>query len=284
MEININKKCTKRTLAYCLVISGLLSGCNLLPGMHNLNTTQMAKVLHKEQIKVTPTLIPITPTLIADQKISTYFYKVAPADVLNIIVWEHPEFHIESAGITTGSSSSQGAAGQAGYLVNSHGAIYFPLVGYVNVANKTVDEIRNNITVRLKKYVPNPQVNVRVADFRGQKIYVLGEVNRNGFLPITDQRLTLTDALSLSGWINPETADPSSIYVIRGDFRCPKIFWLNATTPDKLLLGQRFSMQPKDILYVSSAPVTNWNRVLSQILPSVQPVMYTQAFVNYAFS
>jgi polysaccharide biosynthesis/export protein len=260
----------------------LLHGCGIMPGMDNLNITQMQKHIAPERIAVHPTLIPISPTLIADQCVSRYFYHVAPSDVLHITVWQHPEFMLEIQAATNNSAGVQGGAGLPGYLVNSNGDIYFPLIGYVHVADQTVDQIRVDITNKLKKYVPNPQVNVRVADFRGQKVYVLGEVNKNGFLPITDQPLSLADALSLSGWLNPDTADPRYIYVIRGDFTHPQIFWLNAKTPDRLLLAERFSLQPRDILYVSSAPATRWNRVLNQILPTVQAVWYTQAVVKNA--
>lgn len=260
--------------------SFLLCSCNLMPGIQNLNTTQMKKYITPEPINVEPTLIPVTASLIADQHVNNYVYRVAPADVLHIMIWEHPEFLLEESRITATTPGVQGAAGQPGYLVNANGAIYFPLIGYVQVANKTVDEIRTEISIRLRKYIPNPQVNVRVADFRGQKVYVLGEVNKNGFLPITDQRLTIADALALSGWLNPESADPSNIYVIRGDFTRPQIFWLDARTPDRLLLAERFSLLPRDILYVSSAPATRWNRVLSQLLPTIQTVWYTQAIVN----
>jgi polysaccharide export outer membrane protein len=261
-------------------VSVLLCHCGIMPGMQNLNTTPMRKYVAPERVEVNPLLIPITPALIADQRVSTYFYKVAPADVLHITVWEHPEFLIEMQTVGANAPGVQGAAGQQGYLVNASGRIYFPLIGYILVADKTVDEIRADITRRLKKYVPNPQVNVRVADFRGQKVYVLGEVMKTGFLPITDQKLTIADALALSGWMNPDTADPSYIYIIRGDFTRPQIFWLNARTPDRLLLAERFSLQPRDILYVSSAPATRWNRVLNQILPTVQTVWYTQAIVK----
>ena len=251
-----------------------------MPGMQNLNTSQMQKYVAPEQLEVHPILIPITPALIADQRVSTHFYRVASSDVLHITVWEHPEFLIEVPTAGANIPSVQGAAGLSGYLVNAKGYIYFPLIGYIHVADKTVDEIRRDITNRLKKYVPNPQVNVRVADFRGQKIYILGEVTKTGFLPITDQKLTIADALALSGWLNPDTADPRYIYVIRGDYKRPQIFWLDIRTPDRLLLAERFSLQPRDILYVSSAPATRWNRVLSQLLPTIQTIWYTQAIVK----
>lgn len=260
----------------------LLCSCGVMPGMENLNTMPMRKYVESERVTVHPTLIPITPTLISDQRISTYYYHVAPADVLHINVWQHPEFIVEPTVAGVSTPGVQGAAGLPGYLVNPHGDIYFPLIGYVHVANQTVDTIRSQISKRLQKYVPNPQVNVRVADFRGQKIYVLGEANKIGFLPITDQRLTLADALSLSGWMNPDTADTKFIYVIRGTYTEPQIFWLDAKTADKLLLAEHFSMQPQDILYVSTAPATRWNRVLNQLLPTIQGIWYTQAIVRNA--
>lgn len=259
----------------------ILCGCSLMPGMQNLDTVKMRKLVVPERIDVHPTLIPITPSLIADQRVSTYFYSVAPADVLQINVWEHPEFNFSNATVgSVGGLSTPGSSGSSGYLVNSSGRIYFPLIGYVDVADKTVDEIRHLITTRLRQYVPNPQINVRVADFRGQKVYVLGEVMKTGFLPINDQQLTIADALALSGWVDPKAADPRFIYVIRGNYTSPQIFWLDAKTPDRLLLAERFSLQPRDILFVSSAPATRFNRVLDQLLPIVQTVWFTKSVVQ----
>ncbi len=258
----------------------VLCSCSVLPGMQNLNTTQMRKMVVPERIEVHPTLISITPSLIADRRVSTYFYKVAPSDVIHVSVWQHPEFQMEGSSGVVSTSSTQGASGALGYLVNPMGRIYFPLVGYIHVAGKTVDEIRADITKRIAKYVPNPQLTVRVSDFRGQKVYVLGEVAKTGFLPINDQPLTIADALALSGWVNAASADPRYIYVIRGDYTCPQIFWLDAKTPDRLLLAERFSLQPKDILYVSSAPIANLNRALNQFLPIVQSVWFTKNLIS----
>ena len=259
-----------------------MCSCSLMPGMQNLNTSKIERVTLPPKIKTHPILIRITPSLLADQRVRTYFYKVAPSDVLNITVWEHPEFNIFQvpAGYTATMPGTQGAAGQAGYLVNSSGRIYFPLVGYVTVAGKTVDKIRTDITGRLKKYIPNPQVNVRVADYRGQKIYVIGEVKKPGLVPLNDQILTVADALALTGGIDQNFGDPKHIYIIRGTVARPKIYWLNAKTPDKLLLAENFNLYPKDILYVSSAPATRWNRMLNQLLPTLETIWYTKAITT----
>ncbi|MDP3705988.1 MAG: polysaccharide biosynthesis/export family protein [Legionellaceae bacterium] len=272
----------KISLLSLLSTAIMLTSCGLLPGMQNLETGQMRKSIVPEKIHVQPTLIPITPSLIADQRVSRYYYHVAPPDVLSINVWEHPEFDFLVSPIST-ITTTNGASGttgqQSGYLVNPNGQIYFPLVGYITVGGKTTDKIREELTSKLQKYVPNPQIYVRVSQYRGQKVYVLGEVTRPGLLPINDEQLTIADALAISGGINLETANPTYIYVIRGDYTKPLIFWLNAKTPDKMLIAERFSLKPKDILYVSSAPLTRWNRFLSLLIPSLQPVLITQAIV-----
>lgn len=257
-----------------------LTGCNIMPGMHNPDTSHMNKI-ESAPIKMIPTLIPITPALISNNDISRYTYRIAPADILNITVWQHPEFSSnEHLNQMSAVPSTQGAAGQEGYLVNSHGYIYFPLVGNMYVAGESVDEIRINITKRLRHYIKRPEVNVRVVDFRGQKIYILGEIMKPGFIPISDQPLSITDAISLAGGLDPNAADPEHIYIIRGSIYRPNIYWLNAKTPEALLLAEHFILKPGDIVYISSAAATRWNRVLNQLLPTIQTIWYTKAIID----
>jgi len=227
-----------------IIASILLSSCGPLPGMGNLNTAQMG-IVALQKIPSKGTLIPITSALIASESHSTYTYHVKPFDVLLVEIWRHPEFHF---------------SGQP-YVVGTNGQIVFPLIGHVLVADKTVEEIRTILTTRLKPYVVDPQVLVSVSNYRGQKIYVLGEVINPGILPIQDQPLTIADALALSGGMNPNKADARFIYVIRGSDTQKLIFWLNATTPDRMLLAEGFRLQSQDILYVSSTPWTRFKRM-----------------------
>src|SRR3990167_3267211 len=268
-----------------------LYSCGGMPGMQNIDMSAMQKPMGEKVDAVTSTLIPITPALIADTRVSKYFYHVAPADVLNIAVWQHPEFslsdmsavgigNMEDMTTAMAPSTQRAAGGQTGYLVNPNGEIYFPLVGYVPVANRTIDEVRSRIILGLQKYVHNPQVSVRVSDFRGRKVYVFGEVMKPGFLPLTDQPLSITDALTLSGSIDSNAADPSHIYIIRGHYTHPIVYWLNAKTPMALLLAEEFNLQPGDVLYVSSAAATRWNRVLNELLPTLQAAWFTLSMTN----
>lgn len=264
-----------------LVMTLSLTGCNFMPGIQNPELSNMT-VVSTPRPHIKPVLIPITPTLVKTEDFARYVYRVAPADVLNISIWQHPEFIPKELSVSqlSGLPSTQGAAGKEGYLVNPNGTIYFPLVGNILVAGKTTDQIRLEMTRKLKKYLKHPELNVRIVDFRGQKVYIFGETMKSGFVPITDQPLSITDAISLSGGLNPNSADPAHIYVIRGNIDRPNIYWLNARTPEGLLLAEHFILKPGDILYVSSAHATRWNRVINQLLPSIQTIWYTKAIID----
>jgi len=284
MELNgiyKNKIRKIKNIVLALFFIVFFSGCSILPGMQNLNASNMPRKEIPELVNVRPIIIPITPTLIATKAVPPYIYHIYPQDVLSIVVWQHPEF-IPPAQITAtlGTQSSQ-AAGQTGYLVNHNGFIYFPLVGYVHVAGETVDQIRVKLTKRLREYVRNPQVMVRVADYRSKKIYMFGEVMKPGLLPLNDQPMSITDAILLAGSFDPNAADTRHIYVIRGNFLRPRIYWLDAKTPYGLLLAEKFELQPDDIIYVSSAVVARWNRFLNQLLPTLQTLYFTKALIDW---
>jgi len=267
---------------FFLILFTLLTGCDLMPGMQNPDVSHMATYCTKKTAIQSPLLIPITPSLVENFSFKKYVYHVAPSDILNISVWNHPEFSPKeiSANLLATAPTQQGASGREGYLVSQKGTIYFPLVGTVRVAGKTLEEIRLELSTKLKKFIKHPELNVRVVDFRSKKIYVFGEILKPGFIPITDQPLSITDAISLTNGFDPNTADTAHIFVIRGNLYRPSIYWLNAKKPEGLLLAEKFILRPGDILYISGAPAARWNRVLNQLLPTVQTVWYTKAIVD----
>ena len=82
--------------------------------------------------------------------------------------------------------------------------------------------------------------------------------------------------LALNGGFDPIAANAGKIYVIRGDYDAPNIFHLDASSPDALLLATAFQLKPRDVVFVSTYRLTQWNRVMSQILPTVQ-ILYDAA-------
>ena len=115
---------------------------------------------------------------------------------------------------------------------------------------------------------PGDILNVQDRSFN--KIFVLGEVAKPGSLIMTKRRSTLAEALSDAGYIAQDRSNPKWIYVMRGESDVPELFHLDGSSPDSMLLADRFTLQPRDIVYVDTADVVRWNRVVTNILPTAQ--------------
>lgn len=274
-----------------LALGMSLSSCFIAPGMRMSVPAESRGRQAPNDIK--PIFIPITVSLVRkmghypslNYHNNSYHYRVGAYDILNIHVWDHPEF-ASPLGQPPSEQSVNAplnpVISPVGFLVGADGDIYFPLVGYVRVEGKTTEQIRTTLSRSLRKYVRNPQMDVRVSGFRSRKIYVMGEVYKPGLQPITDTPMSITDAINLAGGMMPDSADPSHIFVIRGDYARPDVYWLNAQSPTALLLGENFHLQAHDVVFVSTAGISRWNRAINQILPSVQTVWFTANLIRYS--
>ncbi len=269
---------TKLTL--CVFCWIFLSGCApLIPSNYlRPSSIQASQKINNYWLK--PRLIPVNAEMLnmprgralLDPVMQPQPYRIGAYDNLNVIVWGHPEFStIATSSISTLSTTSGVSIGTSGtnpvIVVQTDGTIFFPYVGNTKVAGLTLEEAQKKIAQRLSAYVRNPQVTVQVAKFRNRNIYVLGEVGTAGMQPLMDKPLSLMEALSNAGGINPSTADPSHIYLIRGSYQQPDVYWFNIQTPQALLIAERFPLQENDILYVPSSILSPWNAFVNQVLP-----------------
>ena len=111
---------------------------------------------------------------------------------------------------------------------------------------------------------------VNVLDRSQQKVYVMGEVKRPGAVEIINGKLSLSAAIGELGGFNQNSSDPGNIYVVRGTDRDkPEIFHLDARYASGMLLAERFDMHAQDVIFVDTAGISQWNRVISQLLPSI---------------
>ena len=113
------------------------------------------------------------------QEGATPGYEVQPGDVLEISVWKEEDLN------------------QA-VLIRPDGGLSFPLAGEMNALGKTVEQLRAEIVERLSRYIPDLVVTVSVQEINGNKIYVIGQVNRPGDY-IVNPQVDVMQALSMAG-------------------------------------------------------------------------------------
>ncbi|HLB41756.1 MAG TPA: polysaccharide biosynthesis/export family protein [Gammaproteobacteria bacterium] len=258
----------------------MLSSCApLIPSNYlRPSAIQASQKINKQWLK--PRLIPVSAEMLNTPKGRALLepamrpqpYRIGAYDNLNVIVWGHPEFStIATSPISAMMANAPASAGAGGtnpvIIVQTDGTIFFPYVGNTKIAGLTIEQAQRKIAQRLSTYLRNPQVTVQVARFRNRNIYVLGEVGSAGMQALTDKPLSLMEALSSAGGINPGSADPSHIYLIRGSYRQPDVYWFNIQTPQSLLIAERFPLQENDIVYVPSSILSPWNAFVNQILP-----------------
>jgi polysaccharide export outer membrane protein len=121
-------------------------------------------------------------------------YRVQPGDLLFISVWKEPELQKE-------------------VLLRPDGAFTFPLCGEINARNKTVEDLRVELTGRLSRYIPDLVVTVSVLEINGNRVFVIGQVNEPGQF-IVNPRVDVMQALSMAGGTTP-FADLKNIRILR---------------------------------------------------------------------
>ncbi len=121
-------------------------------------------------------------------------YVIGPQDVLDISVWKEPDFTRVAP-------------------VRPDGKISLPLINDVQAAGLTPVQLAASLAMMLRKYLTQPQVTVIVMQINSRRVYVLGEVNHPGPIPLLPG-LTVLQALASAGGFN-QFANQKKIYVLR---------------------------------------------------------------------
>jgi polysaccharide export outer membrane protein len=132
----------------------------------------------------------------AVSKIDNARYIIGTEDTLQITVWKEPSL--------------------SGTIpVRPDGRISLVLVGDLQAAGRTPMQLADDITVKLKKYIQDPNVSVLVMGVNSQKVFMVGEVNHVGPVMLTGGMTTL-QAIAAAGGLTPY-ANAKKIYILRGD-------------------------------------------------------------------
>ncbi len=157
-------------------------------------------------------------------------YTVKAGDVLSISVWKEPDLQREA-------------------LVRPDGSFSFPLVGEVDARGKTVADLNKLVNQRLAKYISDPVVTVTVQEVKGNKIYVIGQVNKPGEF-IVNPSVDVMQALSMAGGTTPFAALGDIVILRRtGSGKTALPFRYNDVARGKKL-EQNIDLQSGDVVVV----------------------------------
>jgi polysaccharide export outer membrane protein len=110
-------------------------------------------------------------------------YRLQPGDVLQVGVWKETDLQSE-------------------IVIRPDGGISFPLAGDMQAAGHTTDELRAELETRVRKLVPDAVVTVEVKAPNGNRVYVIGKVNKPGDFAL-NRPIDVMQAISLAGGVTP---------------------------------------------------------------------------------
>ena len=151
-------------------------------------------------------------------------------------------------------------------IVRPDGRISLQLADEVLAAGLTSAELRETLTGKYSKELKNPMIAVIVRTFSSQRVYVDGEVQRPGMLPLA-VRTTVRQAISQAGGFK-DTGGKNKVVVIRqGPEEKPHVIPVDmAKVADGSDLGQDIALQPYDIVLVPKKTVANVNLWIEQYI------------------
>jgi polysaccharide biosynthesis/export protein len=168
--------------------------------------------------------------------------KIESNDILAITIQTVTQ-NLSNTPITTNSVATFNPLN--GNLVDKNGNIELPLIGIVKVAGLTTAEARELVEHKADKFYNNPVVNLRIANF---DIFILGEVNKPGSITMPSEKVSIIDAITLSGDL-PLTAKRHNVLLIRSKGDEKEFVRLDLTSKD-IFQSPYFYLRQRDIIYV----------------------------------
>lgn len=176
-------------------------------------------------------------------------YLIRPGDILHIRVMTLDRessdlFNLDESRMTSTATGSNMGLYIYGYSVNQAGNILLPVVGLVEVGQKTVEQAQQSIQQRIDEYLVGATVLVKLANF---SVTVLGEVKNPGVYYVYDNDFTLLDLLGMAG----DLTDFANrrVNLVRQEASGLKFHTVDLTSRH-MVNSELFYLQSGDLVYV----------------------------------
>jgi len=172
---------------------------------------------------------------------------IEPNDILHISISSISEEVIKPFLKTPSLTANVGNTnpGLQGYLVSKDGLIRFPVIGDVQVAGDTREQVIEKLKSKLTEYVKDVVVDVRIMNF---DVTILGEVNNPGKFNVKDERVTLPEAIALAGDFS-EDGRRDQVTVIREIDGVRQVARIDFTKAD-FFSSPFYFLKQNDVVYI----------------------------------
>lgn len=196
--------------------------------------------------------------------------KIKEGDALSILVSAFDDIAVKPFNINTMASTNDPEKVDGGtvssYIVSPEGYIIMPVLGRIYCMGMTKKQLEQDIEERLKVYLTDPRVDVKLSNF---SVSILGAVGNPGQKTTNNEKLNLFQAIALAGDMN-SSADRTNVKLLRYNQEIKKDTLINLDFSESSIVNSPYYyLQQNDILYVEpdrnsqiAANTTNPNRAL----------------------
>ena len=184
------------------------------------------------------------------KELVSYEPVLQPDDVVMIVVSsENPEvaapYNLKAITVQGDTENGIGAQRMQTYILDKEGKIEFPLLGTISLSGLTKTQAVAKLKELLKDHVNDAIINFRILNF---KITVLGEVQKPGTYPVSSERITLLEAIGMSGDLTIY-GNRTNVLLIREKNGTKTMERIDLTKSD-FLNSSAYYLSQNDVVYV----------------------------------
>ncbi len=204
----------------------------------------------------------------------SYSSKSTPNDILEIDIINmnrRSNIMMNDRGITTVPSNR--------YVVYEDGTILLPLINSVSVVGLTIKELNHKLTSQYKEFLKAPYIK---SSIKNHKVYVLGEVTKQGVVPLEGESISVIEVIARSGGLTDQ-ALRSHIRIIseqNGKYVMQTLNFNNFST----LNSHNLMLKNNSIVYIEPKDTKAVRVAINDYLPILQAISSTlSTFVNIKY-
>jgi len=203
----------------------------------------------------------------------SYSNKISPRDRILVEVFNGQK------PLGLGGGSQNYIDPERGYLVSENGSVYLPLVGHVELAGLDEREASERLTKAYGEYLKFPFVKI---DILNQRVYVIGEVQKPGIVPVNNETLNFFEALAQVGDFT-DYADRTDVKIVTYIDGKPRIRSVDMTRSGSIHIASLI-LKPNDIVYIPPRDIKVYNTYLKETAPLLDTIgKLLTPFVNIKY-